>query len=57
MSENSCWENVGLGVSSDDEQVSTTAGPSCNIEKQETPGEARTGSMGTVNGGFSLAEG
>jgi hypothetical protein len=54
--ENSGWENVGLGVSSD-EQVSITIGPSCNIGSQETSGEARTGLMGTVNGGLSSAEG
>jgi hypothetical protein len=47
---------VGLGVSSD-EQVSITIGPSCNIGGQETSGKARTGLMGTVNGGLSSAEG
>jgi hypothetical protein len=51
VSENRGWENVGLGVSSD-EQVSMTVGPSCNIGSRETSGEGRRGLMGKVNGGF-----
>ena len=45
MSEKSGWENLGLGVSSD-EQVSIAAVPSCNIENQETTGEDHTELMG-----------
>ena len=56
MNEKSGWENLGLDVSID-EQVSTTAGPSCNIGGQETSGEAGTGLMGTVNGGLDSPEG
>ena len=41
VSENSGWEKVGLGVSSD-EQVCIAAVPSCNIGSQETSGEVRT---------------
>jgi hypothetical protein len=52
VNEKSGCENLGLGVSSD-EQVSVTAGPSCNIGSRETSGEAGTGLMGTVNGGLS----
>ena len=52
VSENSGWEKVGLGVSSD-EQVCIAAVPSCNIGSQETSGEVRTGLVGTINGGLS----
>ena len=57
VSENRGWENVGLGVSSD-EQVSMTVAPSCNIGSWETSGEARRGLMCKANGGvYSSIEG
>ena len=54
MNENPGWENGGLGVSSDEQVLeSITAGPSCNIGKQERAGEARKELTGTVNGVLS----
>lgn len=56
VSENRGWENVGLGVSSDEEQVSISmtvvVGPSCNIGSRKMSGEGRRGLMGKVNGGL-----
>ena len=57
VSENRGWENVGLGVSSDEQVSITVVGPSCNIGSQETSGEAGTGLMGAINDGLSSAEG